>query len=78
MSDLPNGSLDHRRPSDSDSLGSIDVYFDGAGDNTIAPCPPELLEPARAMREKLIRYGAIKAPPGRDLSQKDTPGEAGA
>jgi hypothetical protein len=44
----------------SDSHGAVDIVFDGPGDNTIRPCPPELLAHARAMREKEIRYGTLK------------------
>ena len=44
----------------SDSHGTVDLVFDGPGDNTIRPCRPELLEIARAMREKEIRYGTLK------------------
>lgn len=46
----------------SDSHGTVDIVFDGPGDNTIRPCPPELLAHARAMREKEIRYGTLREP----------------
>ena len=61
MSDVPNGAGNHDR-----NFGSDDetvIYYDGPGDNTIRPCPPELLASARAMQEKLIRYGGLKVTP---------------
>jgi len=63
VSEIPNGFRTHGQDLGSDSLGTIDLHYDGPGDNTIQPCPPELLDSARAMREKLIRYGALEVPP---------------
>lgn len=57
----------------SDSHGTVDIVFDGPGDNTIRPCPPELLAHARAMREKEIRYGTLKDSKADTGPQSGTP-----
>ena len=57
----------------SDSHGTVEIDFDGPGDNTIRPCPPELLAHARAMREKEIRYGTPEVPRGDTGPQTDAP-----
>ena len=62
MSDVPNGSANHDRNFGWDDDETV-IYYDGPGDNTIRPCPPELLASARAMQEKLIRYGGLEGTP---------------
>jgi hypothetical protein len=62
MSDVPNGAGNHGRHFGCDDDETV-IYYDGPGDNTIRPCPPELLASARAEREKLIRYGGLKVTP---------------
>jgi len=41
-----------------DSRDCIDVVFDGEGDTTVRPIPPEWLPQALAEIEKLKRWGA--------------------
>lgn len=62
MSDVPNGSANQDRNFGWNDDETV-IYYDGPGDNTIRPCPPELLAFARAEREKLIRYGGLKVTP---------------
>ena len=57
----------------SDSHGTVEIVFDGPGDNTIRPCPPELLAHARAMREKEIRYGTLRVPKADPAPPAETP-----
>jgi hypothetical protein len=58
------------------SLDTEILVFDGPGDNTVRPCPPELLAFMRAEREKLIRYGAFTSePPDPENIIVDVPGD---
>ena len=43
-----------------DSSECVDVVFDGIGDTTVRPIPPERLAQAIAERDKIARYS--KAP----------------
>jgi hypothetical protein len=37
------------------SIGSTIVFFDGPGDRTVRPCPPEMVPILQAVKDKMAR-----------------------
>ncbi len=62
-----------RRPPGGYSPDCVDVVYDGPANANHEPPLPASQELFRATREKLIRYGEIKAPPAQPA---DTPAES--
>jgi len=55
----------------------IDIDFDGPGDNTIRPCPPERRASLEAYREKLRQWGALKDPAAEKSPDGDSSNDQG-
>ena len=74
MNPQPSESSNAGMSSSWDSRDCIDVVYDGEGDTTVRPIPPEWLPQALAEIEKLKRWGAW--PYGNKPDQNPPKGES--
>ncbi len=52
-----------RKPSDGGrflTVDCVDFWFDGPGDTTVRPIPPERMEQAKALRDQILAAEAAK------------------